>query len=311
MASSAGRTVFFPAGSPAGMVPELGNQVHLVVSLRRELFPPVDPSFNAMRTGAFFGQMSAALNAVLTAAIMKSVAVYWETVYDAGLPDWEQCNRGTPPGDVRIPEMTVTPKFWRGLTAAHRRTALASACTSCVGKLARALCPVRCPDGPQVGPMHEIGGLTEDLNDMLDNAGQALAQRRRAQGPPLPGSIITANSQGVWKLAVFSQQAMPIASDEKVEAIFLGDQTFDQCVRRGSLLLPPGLTAPSQVVPPAGQRDESSGPPQCADSGSLRAASDEPLLQGVEHAEARPRKLWSALPFGCLAPRLCRQHAAR
>lgn len=152
--------------------------------------------------------------------------------------------------------------------------------------------------------MHEIGGLTEDLNDMLDNAGQALAQRRSVQGPPLPGSIITANAQGVWKLAVFSQQAMPIASDEKVEAIFLGDQTFDEWVRRRPLLLPPVLMAPSQVVPPAGQRDESSGPPQCADSGSLRAASDEPLLQGVEQAEAHPGRLWPALPSGCLEPRL-------
>lgn len=147
MASSTGRTVFFPAGSPASMAPELGNQVQVVVCVRRELFPPVGPAFNSMKPGTFFGQMSAALNALLTAAIMKPVAVYWETVYDEGLPDWEQCNPGTPPGDVRIPEMTVTPKFWHGLTVARRRTALASACTSCVGKLARAppLCPALMP----------------------------------------------------------------------------------------------------------------------------------------------------------------------
>ena len=103
MALRTGRPVFFPLATCAAPVPEARNQVRLVILLERGLFQQHEPNFQGMRSGPEFTAMSAALNAILTAASMRAegLGVWWETVYSDALPDWEQCNPKTPPEDVR------------------------------------------------------------------------------------------------------------------------------------------------------------------------------------------------------------------
>ena len=142
MANHTRRPVFYPAGSCFGMVPEVGNNVHLVIGLERRLFPRFEPTFQDLRPGAEFDAIRAALNATLTAASMRAgLSVWWETVYSDALPAWEQANPKTPPEDVHSP---------------NDRYAGMGSCApqeNCIGFRIHL-----------VGAMHEIGGFTEDLD---------------------------------------------------------------------------------------------------------------------------------------------------
>ena len=160
MANHARRPVFYPAGSCFGMVPEVGNNVRLVIGLERRLFPRFEPTFQDLRPGAEFDAMRAGFNAILTAASMRAgLSVWWETVYSDALPAWEQANPKTPPEDVHSSNDRYAGMGSRAPAGELHRFPHPP------GGRDRIRCYGRASHSPaQVGAMHEIGGFTEDLD---------------------------------------------------------------------------------------------------------------------------------------------------
>jgi len=149
--------------------------------------------------------------------------------------------------------------------------------------------------------MHEVGGFTEDLDgkssrlvliaaslsrtaELLDKARPAMLHRRKAAGPPLPGALVTATKEAIWKLGIFSQRGLHDLAKKEIVAVFLGEGTFYECFP-----LPPqqgsGLTV-AQVVPAAGERDEPARAAQHQDAGGVRSPPFESVQALLGQAEA-------------------------
>lgn len=161
MANHTRRPVFYPAGSCFGLVPEVGNNVHLVIGLERRLFPRFEPTFQDLRPGAEFDAIRAALNATLTAASMRAgLSVWWETVYSDALPAWEQANPKTPPEDVH----SSNDRYYGMGSRAPPQENCIGFRIHLVGAIAFGAMAERLTAPAQVGAMHEIGGFTEDLD---------------------------------------------------------------------------------------------------------------------------------------------------
>ena len=87
--------------------------------------------------------------------------------------------------------------------------------------------------------------------ELLDKARPAMLHRRRAAGPPMPGALVTATKEAIWKLAIFSQRGLQDLAKKEIVAVFLNEGTFNECFPPP---LPCGLALmAAQVVPAAGE----------------------------------------------------------